>query len=243
VAESHTPPAARISLPPLGWAAAIVAGMLLVAMVVLIAAQLAVLQDSRRHIEAQDGKAQLLIDKAHEVDSAAQPALRDARPLIRDARDAIGPLTESGGQISTAVQALPALVTTGQAVAARSIPVLEALGRGDLATLVQNGNVALAALLYRGRLERIAAHGDALLGELAKPGFLRDIRRGAQAPPRLETLMRRLLKVQRATLRAQLASLEVQRESLAVQQETRDAANSIDRKTGGRAPAAAPAAP
>jgi hypothetical protein len=207
-----------------------------VAMVVLLAATLTVLQDSRHHIEAQDGKAQLTLDQIHSARDQAEPALREAQPLIHDARAAIGPLSESTGQISTAVQTLPALVATGQAVAERSIPVLDALGRTDLAALVQNGNVALSTLVYRGRLERLASRGDAVLAQLSEPGFLRDIRRGAQTPPRLEVLIRRLL-------RTQLATLEIQRQSLAIQQQTLDAANSIDRKTGGRAPAVTPTAP
>lgn len=213
---SETQSARRLSLPPLGWTAAIVTGVLLVAMVALLAATLAVLQDSRRHIEAQDGKAQLALDQARRSGREAKPVLRDARPLISEAREAVGPLSESTGQISTAAQSLPELARTGQAVAERSIPLLEALGRTDLATLLHNGNIALA--------------------ELASPDFLRDLRRGAQVPPRIETLMRRLL-------RAQLAALEVQRQSLAVQRQTLEAANSIDRKTGGRPPAVAPAAP
>jgi hypothetical protein len=236
VPASETQPAARLSLPPLGWAAAIVAGVLLLTMTALLAIMLGVLQDSRRHIEAQDGKAQLALDQARRSGREAKPVLRDARPLISEARDAIGPLSESGGQIATAAQSLPELARTGQAVAERSIPVLEALGRSDLATLVHNANVALGTLLYRGRLERLTARGDALLAELSKPGFLRDIRRGAQTPPRIEALTRRLL-------RAQLEALEVQRQSLEIQRQTLDAANSIDRKTGGRAPAAAPVAP
>lgn len=233
---SETEPAARLSLPPLGWAAAIVAGVLLVAMVVLLAATLAVLQDSRRHIEAQDGKAQLQLEAVRQSGREAKPVLRDARPLIRETREAIAPLSESAGQVSTAAQSLPELVALGQAVAQRSIPVLEALGRSDLATLVHNGNVALATLLSRGRLERLTARGDTLLAELSKPGFLSDIRRGAQTPPRIETLTRRLL-------RAQLEALEIQRQSLDIQRQTLEAANSIDRKTGGRAPAATPPAP
>src|SRR3954468_6562285 len=100
-------PTRQTSLPPLAWTAMIVAGVLLVLLVVGIAIQIAILQDSRNHIEAQDAKAALLLRQAREAAPATQdavPLIRDARPLVRKLRKAIGPLMGSGSSLIKATE-------------------------------------------------------------------------------------------------------------------------------------------
>jgi hypothetical protein len=203
----------------------IVAGLLLVLLVVGIGVQIAILQDSREHIRAQDAKTAVLLAKVR----AAEPTTRDvaregvpliqaARPLVGKVSRAIGPLARSGGSIAAATRQLPALTRTAQALAAVALPVLSDVRRADLAHAIASTEALLAQV-----------RDEDLVGVAARAG--RDTPR----------LLRRLLRIQLVTLRAQRQSLRTQLASLDVQRQSLAHIESIDRKTGGTVPPPVPA--
>jgi hypothetical protein len=219
-------PRREVTLPPLAWTILIAAGVLLVLMVVGIAMLIAILQDSRTHIKAQDAKTAVLLGKVRAAEPTTRDVAREGLPLIRAARPlvgkvsrAVGPLARSGGSIAVATRQLPALTRTAQALAAVALPVLDDVRRADLAHAIS----AIDDLLARVRAED-------LVGVAA--------RAGRDTPPLIRRLVRLqvvTLRIQRDSLRTQLTSLDVQRQSLAH-------IESIDRKTGGTVPAPVPAA-
>jgi hypothetical protein len=218
----------QVTLPPLAWALILGAGLLLVLMVVGIAIQIAILQDSRDHILAQDKKAALLLRRAEAAAPAAQqavPLIRDARPLVRRLRHAIKGLSGSGTSIESATARLPAIARAVQALAAFALPAL------DAATTVS------AQVLHRNRLARALAATSELVAEVRASDLIDISARAAREAPRL---MRRLIKIQAVTLRVQKRSLRTQLQTLGIQREALVHIKSIDRKTGGPVPAPVP---
>jgi hypothetical protein len=208
----------RSTLPPLAWTMLIAAGLLLVLLVVGIGVQIAILQDSREHIRAQDAKLALVVGKVEQAEPFAEeaaPLIRQAGPLVRKVSRAIGPLTEAGAELASSTENLPRLVRTTQALAAVTLPALTDLRRAELANTLHATNEALA---------RVRA--EDLIGVAARAG---------RRTPRL---MRRLLRIQIATLETQKRSLETQLATLEIQRQALVHIESIDRKTGGTAPPA-----
>jgi hypothetical protein len=227
---AHVPQPSRrqVTLPPLAWALIVGAGLLLVLLVVGIAIQIAILQDSRDHIQAQDKKAALLLRRAEAAAPAAQqavPLIRDARPLVRRLRRAIRGLSGSGTSIESATSRLPAIARAVQALAQFALPAL------DAATTV-SGQV-----LHRNRLARALDATNDLLAEVRGADLVDISARAGREAPRL---MRRLIKIQLVTLRVQRRSLSAQVKTLGIQREALVHIKSIDRKTGGPVPAPVP---
>jgi hypothetical protein len=88
------------------------------------------------------------------------------------------------------------------------------------------------------------------MAEIRATNLIAKAARAAELTPELIYLQHRLLRVQKTTLLTQKASLRVQRRtfallgtSLDIQRRTLAAAESIDRKTGGRFPPATAASP
>src|SRR5947199_9774884 len=77
---------ATLSLPPAAWLGVIFAAVVLAGMLTLLILQLAVLKDSRQHIQAQDAKISKLVGESGPVLRGAEPLLRQARPLARALR-------------------------------------------------------------------------------------------------------------------------------------------------------------
>jgi hypothetical protein len=218
----------QVTLPPLAWALMLGAGLLLLLMVVGIAVQIAILQQSRDHIRAQDKKSALLLRRAEAAAPAAQqavPLIRDARPLVRKLRRAIAGLSGAGTSIEGATARLPAIARAVQALAQFALPAL------DAATTVAG------QVLHRDRLARALDATNELLAEVRSTNLVDISARAGREAPRL---MRRLIKVQLATLRVQKRSLGAQLTTLDVQREALVHIRSIDRKTGGPAPAPVP---
>ena len=223
-----TKPPPRAALPPLAWTLLIAAGLLLVLMVVGISVQIAILQDSRDHIKAQDAKSALLLRKAQNAAPAAReavPLIRDARPLVRRLRRAIAGLSGSGTSITDATARLPSIARAVQALADFALPTLSA------------ASTVADQVLYRDRLARALDAANALLAQLRDTNLIEISARAGRAAPRQ---MRRLLRIQLATLRTQKRSLDTQLATLAVQRQALVHIESIDRKTGGPAPAPVP---
>jgi hypothetical protein len=217
-------PRREATLPPLAWTALIIGGVLLVLLVAGIAIQIAILQDSREHIRAQDAKTAILLAKVRaaepatsEAAQAGVPLLEAARPVVGKVSRAIGPLTRSGDQIAFAIRRLPALTQTTEALAALALPLMGDLRRADLT--------------------RAIADTDELIRQVRANDLVEVAAQAGRETPRL---MQQLLEVQLTTLKVQRRSLKTQLASLDVQRQTLQHAESIDRKTGGSLPAAAP---
>jgi ABC-type transporter Mla subunit MlaD len=97
-----------VSLPPAGRLAVAGAGLLLVAMIVLLVAQLAVLSDSREHIVAQDRKINRIVkgtdpvlDQIEPVAGDARAVLRQAEPFVRDLRAELIPVLRDLRDVGT----------------------------------------------------------------------------------------------------------------------------------------------
>jgi hypothetical protein len=224
---------ADISLPPSGRLAVLGAGVLMVAMVMLLVAQLSILADSREHIVAQDRKINRLLKGTGPVLDEAEPLAADARRLVRRADPVLR-------------DARPVLRATAPLVRdlrAEMVPLLRSLRGVDLrpaARLVDQGNELIDALRASEAIPRTLRAAD-LVPEIT--GLLR----GTFA------VQRDTLRVQRRTFRVNRQSRDLQRQallvlqrSLAVQEEALVHVRSIDRKTGGTAPgtgAPVPAAP
>jgi hypothetical protein len=218
----------QTALPPLAWALLIGAGLLLVLLVVGIGVQIAILQDSRNHIRAQDAKAQLLLEKAQSATPVAKeavPLIRDARPLVRRLRRAIAGLSASGTSITDATARLPAIARAVQALADFALPTLSA------------ASTVAGQVLYRDRLARALDATGAVLAEVRDTNLIEVAARAGRTAPRQ---MRRLLRIQIATLRTQRRSLDTQLATLRIQRQALVHIESIDRKTGGPTPAPVP---
>src|SRR3954453_24154505 len=81
----------RLRFSPLGYLVVIGAGVLLLTMVGLLIAQLAILSDSREHIQAQDHKMATLQGEGKKAARDARPALEQVEPLLRRARGLLTP--------------------------------------------------------------------------------------------------------------------------------------------------------
>jgi hypothetical protein len=212
------------NLPPLAWTLLIGAGLLLVLMVAGIAVQIAILQDSREHIRAQDAKTAVLLAKVRAAEPTGReltregvPLIRAARPVVRKVGRAIEPLTRSGSALAAATSELPALSRTVRALAGVALPVLSDVRQADLAHALASTQALLAQV-----------RDEDLVGVAARAG--RDTPR----------LIRRLLRIQLTTLRSQRQSLRTQLTTLDIQRQALAHIESIDRKTGGTLPAAGP---
>jgi hypothetical protein len=206
-----------ISLPPAGKLTLLAGGLLMLAVVVLLIAQLAILADSREHIVAQDRKIDRLLEGAAPVLDDAKPLAGEARRLVREAR----PLVRAARPLARDLSA-------GIAPFLRQLQTVELR---PLVRLVDQSNELI----------------DALRASEAIPRTLR----AADLVPEMTRLLAATLGVQQETLRVQRRSFRVNRQnrviqrralavlqrSLAIQEESLVHIRSIDRKTGGTAPA------
>jgi len=226
---------ARATLHPLAIAALIGGGLLLVAMTVGVWIMIALLQDSREHIRAQDAKTAVLLGKVREATPTASALIGEARPVIRNLGDVLGPLSQSTGAVATATERLPSALNAVEGLAVNAGPPLATLARADLAHVLGAGGALVDALLYRNRLTDTLDGVDRLLAEVRAQDLVPLSARAARATP---ALMRQILYVQLRTLDVQQRSLQTQLETLGVQREALVHIASIDRKTGGTVPSA-----
>jgi hypothetical protein len=207
-----------MTLPPLAWAGLIGAGLMLLLLVIGIATLVVILKDSRDHIRAQDAKTAVLLEKvraAQPTASQVSPLISEARPVVRRIGKAVGPLSQSGSAIATAVERLPRVARAVQAIAEAVVP-------------------ATTPLVERDRLVRALDSTNELLAAVRAQDLVSVSARAARETP---DLMRRLLHVQQLTLETQKRSLEAQIATLDIQRQALVHIQSIDRKTGGTVPA------
>jgi hypothetical protein len=242
-------PSVRLRVSPLAYLAGIFAAVLLLTMVGLLIMQLAVLKDSREHIQAQDHKIAQIQHQTDPLIAEAKPAVGQVEPLLRRARRLLTPAGESLDSLTAATDQVPRLAMGADLLLSESIPLIQSLNATD----------APRAILATGRLAEALATGDRAvrmidaandtLGELQRTNL---IPQTSEALPRFEGLLVELARIQKRTFRTQIKSLRTQRrqldatlESLAIQRETLDHTRSIDSKTGPSPPVtpATPAAP
>jgi hypothetical protein len=206
-----------ISLPPSGKLVLAGAGLLLVSMIVLLVAMLAVLADSREHIVAQDRKINRIVKGTDPVLDEVEPVADDARALL--------------GQATPFVRDLRAAM----------IPLLREFDTGRLFQFVDLGSDLARGLRDSEFIPRTLRAADLVpvMKEILAQTL--EVQRATLATQR-ETLgtQRQTLGTQRETLDIQRRTFAVLRRSLAVQEEALVHVRSIDRKTGGPAPAPAP---
>jgi len=241
-------PRVRLRVSPLAYLAGICAGVLMLAMVALLVAQLAILKDSREHIQAQDHKIATLQGDAQQALRDARPAIEEAEPLLRRARRLLTPAGESFETLTGAAETIPRLAIGARLLLTESIPLIQALNAGDAPAAIHATGHLARALTENDRAVRAIDTSIHMLDELERT---RLIPRASDAIPRFEELLVGLLHVQKRTLRVQIRSfrtqsrqlrvqfqtLAVQRETLNVQREALDRIRSIDRKTGPPPPA------
>jgi hypothetical protein len=229
-----------IGLPPAGKLAVAGGALLLVVMVGLLVAQLSVLADSREHIVAQDRKINRIVKGTDPVLGEIEPAADDVRALIGEAR----PLAR---------EATPFV----RDLRAAMIPLLRDLRGADLRSAIEVTASLAATLQENGRLVTLVDLGSDLIRGLRDSEFIPRTLRAADLVPEMRWILGRTLRVQSDTLRTQRRTLRVQRQTraiqkqtlaiqqrlLAIQEEALVHIRSIDRKTGGPAPAAPPATP
>ena len=197
-----------------------------IAMIGLLATQIVLLEDQRETVNTQRAIAQRQI---HE----ALPVLEGAQPLVRDLRSAQPWLQAAGLRLDGLSRQATPLVTE-----------LRAARAGDAA----RATIALADDLLHAHIGRatqsvvrIASVTDDLRGALQETrdrDLLRRAAVAADAVPKIKRMQREALRLQRATLAIQRQSHAILQESLTIQRSTAEHAESLDRKTGGPAPAA-----
>ena len=107
----------------------------------------------------------------------------------------------------------------------------------DVADVLSATGSLAQGLSSRNRLVRLVDRSDRLIASIEDAGVIDATARAARAAPHF---MEESLRIQRETRELQRQSLAVQRETLAIQKEALAHIRSIDRKTGGPAPGAAP---
>jgi hypothetical protein len=158
-------------------------GLMLVAMIVLLAMVLHVLNTSREHIRSQDAKISALYPPVKKT-------AEDAQPLIRDARSLIKPLRGQAGDITKATGVLPDLASSTQTLVDEAVPALR--GTRQL----------IAAILGRDMittLERTAADGHAARGIAGES--LAILRRSEGIQKQTLGILQQSLAIQRETLK------------------------------------------
>jgi hypothetical protein len=228
--------AVRLRLSPLGYLAVIAAGFLLVALVGLLIAQLAILGDSREHIQAQDHKIATMQGEGEKALRDARPTISQVDPLLRRARRLLTPAGASLESLTAATDQVPRLVVGIDLVLDEAIPLLQALNAADAPGAIASVGRLTDALAEGERLVRTVDETNQMLAELDRTQL---IPRTSEAIPRFEDLLRRLTRIQKRTLRVQIRSfytqnrqLRVQFQTLGVQREALEHIRSIDRKTG-----------
>lgn len=190
-----------------------------IAMGLLLGAQAAMLVLNNVQIGAQLG----VVKQQRDFQAQADPLVRDGRILADDARDNLP-------QTKRAARDAAALVRSAG-------PLVGDLRQVDVEdVLVAAGSLA-QGLNARNRLVRLVDHSDRLIARIEDAGVVDSTARAARRAPEF---MDELLRIQRQTLEVQRRTLRVQEQTLAVQREALTHIRSIDRKTGGSAPGAAP---
>jgi hypothetical protein len=222
--------------PPGLIAALIVGGLMLLAMIVLLALTLGVLSDSRSHIEAQDAKVTRLLElskpslqEAKPLAAEAKPVLRQAEPLVRAASRALPGIKEASRDGAFVLDRLPVFMQAGQALFHEASPALDAIAQSQLGPSLAAVRTLAAQMLEGDRLAATLDSARALtdrVSALDLPG------RAVRSAHRLA----RLLNVQVRAYRKQKNTLSILRQSLRIQQETLRHVRSLDTKTGGTLP-------
>jgi predicted transcriptional regulator len=206
-----------------------------IAMGALLGAQALMLVLNNVQIGAQLG----VVKQQRDFQAQADPLVRDGRILTEDLRDRLPQTKRAARDAAALVRAARPLVGDLNSVDVED--VLTATGslaqglitRNRVVRLVDRSDRLVANIQDTGLIDRSAR----LLRRFEQSGVIEDAARAAQRTPEF---MNRIERIQRDTLGVQRQTLAVQRELLAIQKEALERIKSIDNKTGGPAPGAAP---
>src|SRR5215212_2228399 len=95
---------------PLAWAGILGGALMAVVIVALLAIQLAVLTDSRKHIRSQDAKVTALYNGARGALGEARPLAQNAKPLARQASRTLSAVNAAQPDLVDAANAVPPLL-------------------------------------------------------------------------------------------------------------------------------------
>jgi hypothetical protein len=238
VAAPDTPAStapARVSFPRGAW---VVLGLFGVAMISLLGVQLALIEDQRSTTDRQ-------LRTAVRQANASLPLIQDAQPLVEQLRGDAPAIRRFGRDAARLTKQLDKADAGEQLAAA-----------GALARTLLDADVGSTTLAVR-RLAANLLGADLPSTTRALNGFLKRARderlvetaaRAARAVPHdIVPTLDQSLRVQQQTLAfmreslaIQRATLQAARDTLAVAKQTEQHAESIDRKTGGAAPAIPP---
>ena len=171
----------------------------------------------------QIGAQLAVVEQQRDFQAQADPLVRDGRILAEDARDRLPQATRAARDAAALVRA--------------TRPLVGDLSDIDVADLLVAAGSLAEGLNARNRLVRLVDRSDRLIANIEDAGAIDATARAARRAP---DFMEEILRVQRETRELQRRSLAVQRETLAIQKEALARIRSIDNKTGGPAPGAAP---
>jgi len=224
-----------ISLPPVGRLAVVGAGLLMLVMIGLLVAQLAILSDSREHIQAQDRKINRIVKGTDPVLDELEPAAEDARGVLRQAQPVLreaGPVLREAGPVLRQVEPFV------RDLRATMIPLLRELNGGEFVRLVHQGNELIDALRASEFIPRTLRAADLAPEAFRVATEVLEVQRATLRTQRRTLVTQRQTRaVQKETRAIQRETLDVQKRLLAIQEEALVHIRSIDRKTGGTAPA------
>lgn len=225
--------ASRIQLLRWAMVGGALLGLMLLAVVALLALTLAQLRDSGGHIEAQDKKIAALFELGRPLAARADQLSGDIGPVIDDTRGLVAPLlrSDSGEDLATALDGLPLAESSVRRLAAEAIPLLDQADPALLMAMLSTVAGLAASLQQEDRLVRLIDGASAALVDVSEHDL---VDRAAESAARI----RKLLAVQRETRAIQTRTLRVQLRSLDVQRQSLEHIRSIDRKTGGELPPA-----
>ena len=226
------PPTTRVTFPRVAWVAM---AIVFTAQIGLLGVQLLLLEDQRTTTDAQ-------LRTAVRQANASLPLIEDAQPLVES-------LAASRPQVRRLARDTTALLGELTPLArdlndARADEQLRAAGA--LAQTLLESDIGATTRATR-HLALTLLDADVPATTRALNGFLgraRDHRlversaRAAEVVPQLPSLLRRSVAVQEQTLAIQRETLAIARQTMTAAQQAARSAESLDRKTGGSAPAA-----
>lgn len=231
-------------------AAGLAAGVLLIAIVVLLALTWGELRESRKHIASQDRKVTALYQATQPALDEVPGLLDEASPLLRQAAPVLAEVLVAARGADEVASRLPLLFAGIQGLTNEGIPLARGLNDSGLPALVSDLRAsdvpALVTSLRASDIPSTVAVVNQVLTDLVSGDRLRntlDLTAGLFSEVTARTLPRRaeasarrlrdLLDVQRRTY-------FVLRQSLRIQIRTLEHVRSLDQKTGGQLPLDAP---
>jgi hypothetical protein len=225
---------------------AVVAGLLLVAMVVLLAMTWSELRTSRQHIASTDARVEALLHTTRPALSEVRPLVDDVQPVLNRAAPVLGRFLALAPRVDDVVSRLPAVISGVQGFVNIALPLAQDLGTSGLPTLVgdlrasdlpglvdslQGSDLPATTASLQQLISDLSA-GDRLTRSLDATTSLLSEVQARGLPQKAVSSTRRL----RDLLTTQRQAFQVLQQSLTIQRRTLSHTRSIDEKLGGQLP-------